>query len=133
MSVEATATRLAGKLLRLTSEGKIIWEDAGLLGPWGEGSGRVFKASVEEMFAQIAEVPLQNSQTVPPIISYYFGLAEGTKEIFEVFAEGYPAEPTSEKRVLWYALKELYVEARNHSRATEATIERIEHLLERLA
>lgn len=133
MNVEGTATRLATKLLHLTTAGKITWEDAGHLGPWGEAPGHVLKAPVENMFAQIAEIPLPKSQGNSPITSYYFGWTEGAKEVFEVFAEGYPAESTPEKRKLWYVLKELFVEARNRSCATEQTIERIEQLLGRLA
>ncbi|MDE3148814.1 MAG: hypothetical protein KGL37_05030, partial [Acidobacteriota bacterium] len=103
MSKESTAIRLAGKLLSLTAAGKLKWSEAGQLGPWGTWPGQVFKAAVEDgTFAQIAEVPVPNSS----IVSYYFGVAEGKPDLFEitaqgradeifgVFAEGYPAEPT---------------------------------------
>src|SRR5271169_298719 len=103
MNTDETAVRLAGKLSQLTSAGKLSWVDAGRLGPWGERPGQVFKASVDDgTSAQIAEIPIPNSM----ITSYYFGVAEGKPEIFEVnaqdqilgvFAEGYPADPSDEK------------------------------------
>jgi hypothetical protein len=142
MSTEDTAIRLAAKLLQLTTAGKLTWVDAGSLGPWGERPGQVFKASVEDgSFAQIAEVPVPKSL----IVSYYFGLAEGKPEIFEVtaqgrpneifgvFAEGYPAEPTNEKLKLLSSLKDLYLAARDSARGTRLKVEKFEQLLERLA
>lgn len=140
MSTEDTAIRLAEKLLRLTVAGKLAWIDAGQLGPWGEWPGQVFKASVEDgTFAQIAEIPVPKSL----ITSYYFGVAEGKPEIFEVvtqgrmndifgvFAEGYPADPTEEKLKLLSSLKDLYLAARDNARGTRQKIERFEQVLER--
>jgi hypothetical protein len=140
MSTEDTAIRLAGKLSQLTAAGKLNWVDAGRLGPWGEWPGQVFKASVEDgTFAQIAEIPVPKSL----ITSYYFGVAEGKPEIFEVvaqdrtddifgvFAEGYPADPTDEKLKLLRALKDLYLLARDNARGTRQKVEKFEQLLER--
>jgi hypothetical protein len=100
----------------------------------------VFKASVEDgTFAQIAEIPVPKSL----INSYYFGVAEGKPEIFEVvaqdrtddifgvFAEGYPADPTDEKLKLLRALKDLYLLARDNARGTRQKVEKFEQLLER--
>ena len=130
MNTYETAIRLAGKLSQLTSEGKLTWVDAGYLGPWGKWPGQIFKAAVEDgMFTQIAEVPLPKSS----ISSYYFGVAEGEPEIFEVFAEGYPAEPTDEKLKLLDSLKSLYAVARDNARGTRQKVEKFEKLLERLA
>ena len=142
MSTEETAIRLAGKLSQLTVDGKLQWRDAGSLGPWGERPGRVFKASVDDgTFAQIAEIPLPKS----PITSYYFGVAEGKPELFEVnaqdrpdeifgvFAEGYPADPTDEKLKVLSTLKDLYAAARDSARDTRQKVEKFEQLLERLA
>jgi hypothetical protein len=142
MNTEQTAIRLAGKLSQLTAAGKITWVDAGTLGPWGERPGRVFKASVEDgTFAQIAEIPVPKSL----ITSYYFGVAEGKPEIFEVnaegrpdeilgvFAEGYPADPTDEKLELLSRLKDLYLVARDNVKGTRQKVEKFEQLLERLA
>lgn len=128
MNSDATAIRLAAKLSQLTSAGKIVWLDAGQLGPWGEGPGQAFKADVEDgSFAQIAEVPVPRSL----ITSYYFGVLEGNREVFEVFAEGLPAEPTTEQRELWRTLKGLYSTARDNARGTRQKIEKFEQLLER--
>jgi hypothetical protein len=142
MSTEATAIRLAGKLTQLTASGKLQWKDAGSLGPWGERPGQVFKASVGDgTFAQIAEIPLPKSV----ITSYYFGVAEGKPELFEVnvegrpdeifgvFADGYPADPTDESLQLLSTLKYLYLAARDNARGTRQKVERFEQLLERLA
>lgn len=142
MSTEDTAIRLAGKLTQLTAAGKLQWKDAGSLGPWGERPGQVFKASVDDgTFAQIAEIPVPKSL----ITSYYFGVAEGKPEIFEVnaqgrpdeifgvFAEGYPADPTDEKLKLLGSLKDLYLAARDNARGTRQKVEKFEQLLERLA
>jgi hypothetical protein len=127
-NAEATATRLAGKLSQLTSAGKVKWLDAGQLGPWGEGPGQAFKTEVEDgSFAQIAEVPVPRSL----ITSYYFGVLEGSREVFEVFAEGLPAEPTAEQRELWRTLKNLYLAAKDSARGTWQIIERFEQGLER--
>jgi hypothetical protein len=128
MNSDATAIRLAAKLTQLTSAGKIVWLDAGQLGPWGEGPGQAFKADVEDgSFAQIAEVPVPRSL----ITSYYFGVLEGNREVFEVFAEGLPAEPTTEQRELWRTLKGLYLTARDNAQGTRQKIEKFEQLLER--
>jgi hypothetical protein len=142
MSTEDTAIRLAGKLAHLTAAGKLTWVDAGRLGPWGDWPGQVFKASVEDgTFAQIAEIPLPRSL----ITSYYFGVAEGNPEIFEVnvqgrpdeifgvFAEGYPADPTDEKLKLLSSLKVLYAAARESAKGTREKVEKFEQLLERMA
>jgi len=130
MNKDQTAIRLAGKLSRLTSSGKIQWVDAGALGPWGDWPGQVFKASFEDgVIAQIAEVPVPRST----IRSYYFGLAAGKPEIFEVFAEGYPIEPTDERLKLLASLRELYALALDSARGTWQKVERFEHLLERMA
>lgn len=130
MNKDQTAIRLAGKLSRLTSSGKIRWVDAGALGPWGDWPGQVFKASFEDgVIVQIAEVPVPRST----IRSYYFGLAEGKPEIFEVFAEGYPIEPTDERLKLLASLRELYALALDSARGTWQKVERFEHLLERMA
>jgi hypothetical protein len=142
MSVEETAIRLAGKLAQLTSVGKLHWKDAGSLGPWGERPGQVFKASVDDgTFAQIAEIPLPKSL----ITSYYFGVAEGNPELFEVcvqgrpdeilgvFAEGYPADPTEEKLKLLSTLKDLFAAARDSAKGNRQKVEKFEQLLERLA
>lgn len=142
MSKEETAIRLAAKLLQFTTAGKITWVDAGTLGPWGERPGRVFKASVDaRTFAQIAEVPVPRSL----ITSYYFGVAEGKPEIFEinaqerpeefigVFAEGYPADPTDTKLKLLSTLKDLYLAAHDSAKGTQQKVEKFEQLLERLA
>jgi hypothetical protein len=142
MNTEDTAVRLAGKLSQLTAAGKLTWVDAGALGPWGERPGQVFKASVEDgAVAQIAEVPVPNSL----ITSYYFGVAEGKPgifevvaqgrpdEIFSVFAEGYPADPSDEKLKLWACLKDLYLAARDNAKGTRQKVEKFEQLLERLA
>lgn len=130
MNTFETAIRLAGKLSKLTGSGKLTWVDAGQLGPWGDWPGQVFKASVEDgMFAQIAEVPVPRSL----ITSYYFGVTEGKPEIFEVFAEGYPVEPTEEQRNLWRNLRDLYLVARDNARGTIQKVEKFEQLLERLA
>jgi hypothetical protein len=140
MTTEDTAIRIAGKLSQLTEVGKLTWIDAGQLGPWGEWPGHVLKASVEDgTFAQIAEVPVPKSL----ITSYYFGLAEGKPEIFEVvaqgrtdeifgvFAEGYPADPTDKKLKLLDSLKKLYLLARDNAKGTQQKIERVEQVLER--
>jgi hypothetical protein len=140
MSTESTAIRLAGKLALLTAAGKISWLDAGHLGPWGEWPGQVFKASVDDgTFAQIAEVPIPKSM----ITSYYFGVAEGKPEIFEVniqdrpeeifgvFAEGYPADPSNEKLRLLNSLKDLYQAARDSAKGTREKMEKFEQTLER--
>lgn len=140
MSTEETAIRLAGKLSQLTAAGKLTWVDAGHLGPWGVWPGQVFKASVDDgTFAQIAEVPLPKSL----ITSYYFGIAEGNPEIFEVvaqgrtdeifgvFAEGYPADPTDAKLNLLNSLKTLYRMAHDNARGTQQKIEKFEQILER--
>ena len=128
MNTEETAKRIAGKLSHLTSTGKIIWQDAGQLGPWGEGPGHAFKAEIEEgSFAQIAEVPVPRSL----ITSYYFGVLEGQREVFEVFAEGLPTDPTTEQRELWRTLKELYLAVRDNARGTRQKVEKFEQLLER--
>jgi hypothetical protein len=142
MSTEQTAIRLATKLAQLTAAGKLQWKDAGSLGPWGERPGQVLKASVDDgTFAQIAEIPLPKS----PITSYYFGVAEGKPELFEVsvqgrsdeilgvFAEGYPADATDEKLRLLSSLKDLYLVARDSAKGTRQKVERFEQLLERLA
>lgn len=142
MSTEATAIRLAGKLAQLTAAGKLQWKDAGSLGPWGERPGQVFKAAVDDgTFAQIAEIPLPKSL----ITSYYFGVAEGKPELFEVsvqtrpdeilgvFAEGYPADPTEENLELLTALKNLYAAARDSAKGIQQKVEKFEQLLERLA
>jgi hypothetical protein len=142
MSTESTAIRLAAKLSQLTTAGKLVWVDAGRLGPWGEWPGQVFKTSVDGgTFAQVAEIPVPKST----ISSYYFGVAEGKPEIFEVtaegpsdeilgvFAEGYPAEPTDEKLRLLSSLKDLYLAARDSARGTRQKVEKFEQLLERLA
>jgi len=142
MSTEQTAIRLAAKLLNLTSAGKLTWVDAGKLGPWGEWPGQVLKTSVDDgAFAQIAEVPVPKSL----ITSYYFGVAEGKPEIFEVnapehsnqffavFAEGYPAEPTPEKVKLLNSLRDLYLAASDNAKGTRQKVEKFEQLLERLA
>lgn len=139
---EGTAIRLAEKLANLTSAGKLTWTDAGKLGPWGNWPGQVFKASVEaRTFAQIAEVPLPNSA----INSYYFGVAEGKPEIFEInihdspkeifgiFAEGFPAAPSEEKLHLYNSLRSLYLAARDSAFGTRKKVERFEEVLERLA
>jgi hypothetical protein len=128
MNTEATATRLAGKLSQLTSTGKIKWLDAGQLGPWGEGPGQAFKAEVEDgSFVQIAEIPVPRSL----ITSYYFGVLDGSREVFEVFAEGLPAEPTIEQRELWRKLKNLYLAAKDSARETWQILEKFEQGLER--
>jgi len=130
MNTEQTAIRLSGKLSELTASGKISWRDAGQLGPWGEGPGQCFKTEVEEgSIAQVAEVPVFRSS----MNSYYFGLLEGDREVFEVFAEGIPADPTPAQRQLWGALKSLYLDARNSARGTKEKVEKFEQLLERLA
>jgi hypothetical protein len=142
MSTESTAIRIAEKLSKLTLSGKLQWTDAGQLGPWGEWPGQVFKASVEDgTFAQIAEIPVPRSV----ITSYYFGIAEGKPDIFEVqthgrhdeilgvFAEGYPAEPTEEQFQLFRILKNLYLVARDNAKGTKQKVEKFEQLLERLA
>jgi hypothetical protein len=130
MNTEATAIRLAGKLLDLTSAAKVAWIDSGRLGPWGEGPGQVFKAQVDDgSFAQIAEVPIPRSL----MTSYYFGVLEGDREVFEVFAEGVPAEPTPEQRLLWRTLKDLYAAARDSARDTWQKVEKFEQRLEKLA
>jgi hypothetical protein len=143
MNTEETAIRLAGKLSQLTETGKLTWTDAGALGPWGERPGQVFKASVESetgvgTIAQIAEIPFQGLSN-----SYYFGLAEGNPGIFEViaqetpdelfrvFAEGYPADPTDEKLKLLNALKYLYLAAHESARDTRQKVEKFEQVLER--
>ena len=130
MNSEETAIRLAKRLADLTLAAKIVWLDAGQLGPWGEGPGHSFKADIEGgPFAQIAEVPIFRSS----VNSYYFGLLEGEKEVFEVLAEGVPAEPTPEQRELWRTLKSLYGVARDSARGTRQKVERFEQLLEKLA
>jgi len=142
MNTEDTAIRLAGKLSQLTAAGKLVWVDAGRLGPWGEWPGQVFKTSVEDgTFVQIAEVPVPKSL----ITSYYFGVAEGKPEIFEVstqgrpdeifgvFAEGYPADPTDEKLKLLGSVRNLYLAARDSAKGTRQKVEKFEQLLERLA
>lgn len=142
MSTEDTAIRLAARLSHLTAAGKLTWVDAGRLGPWGEWPGQVFKVFMEDgTFAQIAEVQVPKSL----ITSYYFGVAEGKPEIFEVnaqgspdeilsvFAEGYPAEPTDEKLKLLHALKDLYLSARDNALGTRQKVEKFEQTLERLA
>jgi len=139
MSTEDTAIRLAGKLLKLTSEGRLTWTEAGRLGPWGDRPGQVFKASVDDgTYAQIAEIPVPNSF----FNSYYFGVAEGkpdisevnaqgrADEIFGAFAEDYPPEPTDEKLKLLQSLKELFIGARDSARGTWQKVERFEQLLE---
>jgi len=78
-------------------------------------------------FAQIAEVPVPRSL----ITSYYFGVLEGNREVFEVFAEGLPAEPTPEQRELWRTLKDLYLAARDSARGTRQKLEAFEQVLER--
>jgi hypothetical protein len=130
MNSEETAIRLTGKLLQLTSAGKISWLDAGQVGSWGEGPGQAFKAAIEDgSFAQVAEVPIPRSL----ITSYYFGVLEGNREVFEVFAEGLPVEPTMAQRELWRTLKELYLAARDNARGTRQMVELFEQRLERLA
>lgn len=139
---EETAIRLSGKLASLTAAGKLKWLDAGSVGPWGRWPGQVFKAAVDHRtFAQIAEVPVPDSS----IVSYYFGVADAkhgvtdvnvegnSKEIFGVFAEGYPADPTERKMKLLHSLKQLYVVARDSVCGTSQRVEQFEQLLERLA
>lgn len=130
MNAEETAIRLAKKLAELTLAAKIAWLDAGRLGPWGEGPGQSFKTDIENgAIAQIAEVPIFRSS----MNSYYFGLLEGEQEVFEVLAEGVPAEPTPEQRELWRTLKFLYTVARDSARGTRQKVEKFEQLLEKLA
>jgi hypothetical protein len=130
MNTDETAIRLTSKLSDLTSAGKIAWRDAGQLGAWGDGPGQSFKTEVEEgSIAQIAEVPIFRSA----MNSYYFGLLEGEKEVFEVLAEGVPADPTPTQRQLWRSLKSLYAAARDSARGTQQKVEKFEQLLERLA
>jgi hypothetical protein len=151
MSREGMAVRLAGKLLQPTVAGKLTWEEGGQLGPWGERPGQIFKAKVfDGTTVQIAEIPVQKSS----IVSYYFGVAEGEffkevsvqdrqdgilevfakpNEIFGVFAEGYPADPTDEKLKLLSTLKDLFMAARDNVRGTWQKVEKFEQLLERLA
>lgn len=142
MNREETAMRLAGRLSDLTLEGKLTWVNGGRVGPWGTWPGQVFKASVDDgTFAQIAEIPVPNSS----ITSYYFGVAEGGPEIFElnvqdrsneivgIFAEGYPAEPTKERLKLLEILRDLYAVARDNAKGTRQKVERLEQRLERLA
>lgn len=116
--------------MQLTTSGKVTWVDAGQLGAWGEGPGQAFKAEFEDgQFAQIAEVPVPRSV----MTSYYFGVLDGSREVFEVFAEGVPAEPTPQQREMWRALKGLYGAARDSARGTRQKVEKFEQLLERLA
>jgi hypothetical protein len=51
--------------------------------------------------------------------------------VFEVFAEGLPADPTTEQRELWRTLKNLYLAAKDSARGTWQIIERFEQDLER--
>jgi hypothetical protein len=130
MNSEETAIRLSSKLSDLTAAGKIAWRDAGQPKVWGEEYGQSFKTEIEEgSIAQIAEVPIFRSA----MNSYYFGLLEGGKEVFEVLAEGVPAEPTPAQRELWRSLKSLYLIARDSARGTQQKVEKFEQLLERLA
>jgi hypothetical protein len=129
MNTEATATRLAIKLLALTVSGKLVWTGPENTGAWGEGPGQTYKAKIEEALVQVAEVPLKRST----MVSYYFGLLEGEREVFEVFAEGIPTDPTPEQRALWHALKDLFYAARDSARGTKQKVEQFEQLLEKLA
>ncbi len=130
MNTEETAIRLSSKLAELTATGKIAWQDAGQLGSWGEGPGQSFKTEIEgSSIAQIAEVPIFRST----MTSYYFGLLEGEKEVFEVLAEGVPVDPTPAQRELWRSLKSLYFLARDSARGTKQKVEEFEQILERLA
>ncbi|MGD0735577.1 MAG: hypothetical protein ABR976_10540 [Terracidiphilus sp.] len=142
MTTEATAIRLAGKLTQLTARGKLEWKDAGSLGPLSERRALVFKASVGEgAFAQIAEIPPPKSMTA----SYYFGVAQGKPELFEVnaqsrpdeifgvFAEGHSVDPTDERIKLLSSLKSLYSVARDNAKGTRQKVEKFEKILERLA
>ena len=63
--------------------------------------------------------------------SYYFGVLDGSREVFEVFAEGLPAEPTIEQRELWRKLKNLYLAAKDSARETWQILEKFEQGLER--
>ncbi len=130
MNIEETALRLADKLSSLTSEEKIKWLDAGKWGPWGDAPGQAFTVQFEDgLFALIAEVPIPRSL----MNSYYFGLLEEGSEIFKVFAEGVPTNPTPEQRQLWKTLKNLYATALDSARGTKQKVELFEQLLERLA
>jgi hypothetical protein len=151
MSRTDTAIRLAGKLLQLTVAGKLTWADAGTIGLPGERPCQVFKVQMADgMFARIAEVPVPRSL----IVSYYFGIADGERdfgepiylgqdgileafagahEIFGIFAEGYPADPTDEKLKLLSTLKDLYIAAKDNAKGTWQKVEKFEQLLERLA
>jgi hypothetical protein len=113
MGTEEKAIQLAERMSKLTAAGKLKWRDAGQLGPWGEQPGRVFKALGEDgTFAQIAEIPDPKSSAV----SYYFGVADGSPEIFGLFAEENRADSTDTKLKLLGSLKELYVAARDDAR-----------------
>jgi hypothetical protein len=150
MSGEDTASRIAGKLLQLTLAGKLTWADEGNLGLPGEKPCQVFKVEVAGgMFARIAEIPAPKSS----VVSYCFGIADGENfgkvaylgqdgilasfagphEIFGIFAEGYPADPTDERLKLLNTLKDLYIAAKDNAKGTWRKVEEFEQLLERLA
>lgn len=130
MNNEETAIRLSSKLSDLTASGKVTWVDAGQLGAWGDGPGQAFKTEIEEgAIAQVAEIPIFRSS----MTSYYFGLLEGNREVFEVLAEGVPIDPTVAQREMWRSLKSLYLLARDSARGTKQKVEKFEQLLERLA
>lgn len=129
MSNEGTAIRLASKLTALTAEGKLSWRPTGYIVSRHAELDTVFETAVDK-----DTVVLVGEGSIPrsTLSSYAFVLMEDVQEVFDVFAEGIPAEPTEEQREMWRALKELFYMARDSARGTKQKVERLEQLLQRL-
>lgn len=129
MNTEATATRLATKLTDLTRSGKLEWKVAGYLPPLAQNLEVTFESQINDKVVLIGEAAIYRSS----INSYGFSLLENAEAVFDVFAEGVPAEPTDEQRQMWHALKDLFYAARDSARGTKQKVEQFEQLLEKLA
>jgi hypothetical protein len=129
MSKDGTATRLARKLADLTKLDKLAWKEADFVYP-GAAVDLSFETSVEDgTTVLIGETAVKRTS----ILSYVFWIHENAETVFEVFAEGIPAEPTEEQREMWRTLKDLYCAARDSARGTKRKVERFEQLLQKLA
>lgn len=130
MNAEVTAARLATKLSTLTLSDKIEWKEALYIIPQGVNFEMAFEARVNGgTMVVVGEAQVPRSS----LNSYGFVLIENGKEVFDVFAEGVPAEPTDEQRQMWHALKDLFYAARDSARGTKQKVEQFEQLLEKLA
>ena len=129
MNTEPTAIRLAEKLRQLTVDGKISWKFKELR----PENRKPRDAYIAELSEESTSALIAETKVAPGVASYSLFLASNGETFFEVFAEGYPADPSEEKFKMHAEFQALFNAARDNARQTAQKVEEFEQLLQRLA